>query len=224
METFKLTKQKFKKTFTEIINETNNEDIDEAALPAYAHKNVFIDYLFWKRIEIANTYANKGAKCKRILDFGCGSGVLSYLLAKNGHQVTSTDIEFSPLNLVKEKINFPNNISFIEDDIISNKLENNSFDIIFALDVLEHIENLSEYIQLFEELLKPNGVIIVSGPSENIFYRIGRKFAGKRFTGDYHVTDISKIKKEFKQFLTVNTLKKLIPPVILFELFIANKN
>ena len=95
----KLTKQKFKKTFTEIINETYNEDIDEAALPAYAHKNVFIDHLFWKRIEIANTYANKGAERKRILDFGCGSGVLSYLLAKNGHQVTSSDIEFSPLNL-----------------------------------------------------------------------------------------------------------------------------
>ena len=31
MKKFKQTKQKFKKIFTEIINETNNEEIDESA-------------------------------------------------------------------------------------------------------------------------------------------------------------------------------------------------
>lgn len=224
MVTFKSTKQKFKKVFNEILNETNNADIDEAALPAYAHKNILIDYLFWKRIQVAFNYSQTDRTSKKILDFGCGSGVLTYLLANNGHEVTSTDIEFSPLCLVKEKIKFPSNITFIEGDIISGELKNNSFDIIYALDVLEHIENLTEYIQLFENLLTQNGVIIISGPTENVFYKIGRKFAGEKFTGDYHVTDISSIKKEFKKFLKVKTLKKLYPPVNLFELFIATKN
>lgn len=224
METFKTTKKKFKLAFNKIIHESNNETIDEAALPAYAHKNVLIDYLFWKRVQIAFNYAQQHDGSKNILDFGCGSGVLSYLLAKQGHEVTSTDIEFSPLHLVKEKIEFPSNISFIESDIISGELKNKTFDIIYALDVLEHIENLDEYILMFKSLLAPNGVIIVSGPTENIFYKIGRNIAGEKFTGDYHVSDISKIKDNFKQFLKVKTLKKLYPPVKLFELFIAQKH
>ena len=41
----------------------------------------------------------------------------------------------------------------------------------FLEHVLEHVDNISEYIQLFEKLLTPNGVIIVSGPTENIFYK-----------------------------------------------------
>jgi len=34
METFNEAKNKFKKTFVEILKETNNKEIDEAALPA----------------------------------------------------------------------------------------------------------------------------------------------------------------------------------------------
>lgn len=224
MTTFKSTKKVFKQVFSAILNESNSKDIDEAAFPAYAHKNILIDYLFWKRIEVAFNYAQVTPKPKKILDFGCGSGVLTYLLANNNHEVTSTDIEFSPLELVKEKINFPSKIQFIEGDILSNNLRHNYFDIIYALDVLEHVDNISEYIRLFEKLLTPNGVIIVSGPTENIFYKIGRVVAGERFTGDYHLTNIIEIKKDFKQFLNVKTLKKLFPPLTLFELFVARKN
>ncbi len=224
MNTFNSIKKKFKIIFNEIIQqEPSNYEIDEAALPAYAHKNILIDYLFWKRIEVAYKYAQKNKKTKNVLDFGCGSGVLSYLLAKNKYNVTSCDIEFSPLNLVKTKLNFPENITFIEGDIINHKIPENSFDIIFALDVLEHIDNLTDYIKLFKKLLTPDGIIIISGPTENIFYKIGRKLAGKRFTGDYHVTNISKIKQDFSPYLKVKTIKKLLFPIILFEIFIAKK-
>ncbi len=223
METFQTTKKVFKKAFNEILNEQNNYAIDEAALPAYAHKNFFIDYLFWKRVEVAFDLAEKNESKKKVLDFGFGSGVLSYLLAKNGYDVTSCDIELSPFRLVQKKIAFPPNISFLEGDIFEKDLPENSFDIIFALDVLEHIENLTDYIELFKKLLKPNGVIVVSGPTENFLYKLGRQFAGERFSGDYHVTNIAHIKQEFSDRLLVKTEKKLIFPFVLFEIFTANK-
>lgn len=221
--TFNNVKKTFKTAFSTILNKTNNYELDEAALPAYAHKNKLIDYLFWKRVNVAFKAATKDSNHKKVLDFGCGSGVLSYLMAKNGYEVTASDIEFSPLNLVKTKIDFPSGINFIEGDIINLDVPDNSFDVIFALDVLEHVDNLEDYVKLFKRLLTPNGVIIISGPTENILYKLGRKFAGDRFTGDYHVTDIHKIKKEFKNHLKVNTIKKLIFPFVLFELFAAKK-
>lgn len=221
--TFSNVKKIFKTAFKTILNKTNNYELDEAALPAYSHSNKLIDYLFWKRVNVAFQEAIKDSRHKKVLDFGCGSGVLSYLMAKNGYDVTASDIEFSPLNLVKTEIDFPSSINFIEGDIINLEVPDNSFDVIFALDVLEHVDNLEDYMKLFKRLLTPNGMIIISGPTENILYKLGRKFAGDRFTGDYHVTDIHKIKKEFKNHLKVKTIKKLIFPFVLFELFAARK-
>jgi hypothetical protein len=70
-------------------------------------------------------------------------------------------------------------------------------------------------------LLSPNGIIIISGPTENILYKIGRVFAGNRFTGDYHVTTISKVKQEFSRFFFFFTIKKILFPFVLFEIFTA---
>lgn len=224
MKSFKDVKKKFKNTFHNILKTTQNYELDEAAFPAYAHKNILIDHLFWKRVQVAFNYSQKNSGTKKALDFGCGSGVLSYLLAKNGYNVTGVDIEFRPLELIREKVNFPSNIEFIKGDILALNLPQKSYDVIFALDVLEHIENLQDYIDCFKGLLAEDGVIIISGPTENILYKIGRKIAGQRFTGDYHVTNISKIKNEFKQKLEVKTIKKLVFPLVLFELFEARKS
>ena len=225
METFRATKKKFKYAFLKILKDRDSYEIGEAALTAYSHKNFLIDWLFWERLKVAYKYAvNNGIENKKILDFGCGSGVLSYMLAKENHYVTACDVEFSPLELLKKSIVFPSNINFIEGDILNKNTEDFSYDIIYAMDVLEHIDNIEPYIKLFDRLLSPNGVIIISGPTENILYKIGRKIAGNRFTGDYHITNISKIKKEISNYLEVKPLKKLLFPFIFFEVFIAHKS
>ncbi|HOE04664.1 MAG TPA: class I SAM-dependent methyltransferase [Bacteroidales bacterium] len=223
METFKEVKRKFKAGISEILKKTNNAELDEAAFPAYAHKNPFIDYLFWKRLRLAFRFAQKYSTGQRVLDFGCGSGVMSYLLAKNNFEVWASDLEFSPLRMISSGIDFPPNIRFIEGDIMSKSLESNSFDIVFALDVLEHIENYPDYVRLFNRLLRDRGIAVISGPSENWLYRIGRKIAGKRFTGDYHVINIAAINESFKEGYEIICLKKLVFPFVLFEIFVARK-
>ena len=222
MNTFNNIKSLFQSVFSDILKEDDSYEIGEAALPAYTHKNPLIDWLFWKRIKVAYRFGKATNTPKAILDFGCGSGVLSYLLAQQDHMITSCDVEFRPLNQIKNKIDFPANIVFIESDILDMNMPDESYDIIYALDVLEHIEDLDAYIVLFSKLLKPDGLIIVSGPTENIFYKIGRKIAGNRFTGDYHVTNISKIKAAFQRHMEVKSVKKIQFPIYLFEIFTAN--
>ncbi|MFT3795440.1 hypothetical protein [Flavobacterium sp.] len=94
-----------------------------------------------------------------------------------------------------------------------------------AFDVLEHIplDILPEYLEKFNSLLKPDGYVIVSGPTENILYKVGRKLAGSDFTGEYHETTIGKIKEVFNRFFKVQILRKLVWPFILFEIFSAQK-
>ena len=218
--TFKEIKIKFKTAFKEVLQGDYLVEMDEAVLPAYAHKNPLIDFLFWERLLTCYRLMKNDSNAK-VLDFGCGSGVFSYMLAHNGFEVTANDLNLRPQRLIDNIIKFPDGIKFIEGDILRNRLENSSFDYIIALDSLEHIVDITEYIQLFKRLLKQDGIIIVSGPTENIFYRIGRKFAGNNFSGEFHVSDIKTIKRHFSYSFKINASKKLFYPFVLFEVFTA---
>ena len=217
---FRSLKKMIKKHIKDIVKETNNHNIKEAALPAYAHDNFFIDYIFWKRLEITyNLILEKGYQ--RILDFGCGTGIVSFLLAKKGLEVIAVDTEFEALNKMRKKMDFPRTIQFFNADLSEISIEKKSIDAIVALDVLEHIDDLSVYMKLFCKILKKDGSVIVSGPTENGFYKIGRKIAGADFTGGYHVSNIYKIKDQFRQQFELESTKKIFWPITLFEIFVA---
>ena len=217
---FNETKVLFKNAIERISSETDTYAVSEAAFPAYAHKNPLIEHVFWKRLKLAYEFALRN-NSRSVLDFGCGSGVLSYALAGICMNVVALDIETAPLELVRKKIVFPANIEFLDKDITTIDFGDQKFDLIIALDVLEHVQDLNVYIEQFKKNLTPAGVILVSGPTENIFYKIGRKLAGHKFTGDYHVTDIHHIRRQFEHTMEVTTEARLLWPLTLFELFSA---
>jgi 2-polyprenyl-3-methyl-5-hydroxy-6-metoxy-1,4-benzoquinol methylase len=207
---------------TDVLAEGSSAALSEAALPAYAHRNPLIDHIFWRRLKIAADPLRSSSKLT-VLDFGCGSGVMSYLLAKMGHDVIAVDVDFSPLGRVRQHIDFPANIAFHNKDLVELELPADSVDAIVALDVLEHIHDFEKYLSLFVRILKPGGRMIVSGPTENWLYAIGRRLAGKQFTGDYHETNIASIRAAVAGKLRVQTLARLIWPFTLFEVFSARK-
>ena len=56
-------------------------------------------------------------------------------------------------------------------------------------------DQLRKYMAKFRTLLKDGGEVIISGPTENFLYKLGRKLAGQDFTGDYHDSEIQSIRK-----------------------------
>ncbi len=70
-------------------------------------------------------------------------------------------------------------------------------------------------------LLKPNGQLVVSGPTENFLYQIGRKIAGPEYSGAYHERGIAEIKRELKRLARVEHIATLYQPIPLFEVFAA---
>ncbi len=66
-----------------------------------------------------------------------------------------------------------------------------SLDFIFATEVLEHIEDIGPIIDHFERKLAPNGRIVITLPTENLIYKLGRKIAG--FSGHYHQKEVPNI-------------------------------
>ena len=97
----------------------------------------------------------------------------------------------------------------------------NTFDMVIALDVLEHVDDLLGIGRELGRIIKPSGSIVISGPTENFFYQIGRKIAGSEYTGNYHVRNVYDIKREFQKLMKIETLATLYYPMPLFKIYIA---
>ena len=98
----------------------------------------------------------------KILDIGCGGGLISEPMSRLGAEVTGIDasdknIQVAELHAKKNnlKINYLNTVP-------ENLDQQNQFDIILNLEVVEHVENLDLYLSSCFKLLKKDGIMFTA--------------------------------------------------------------
>lgn len=97
----------------------------------------------------------------RTVDFGCGDGFLSNLLALKGLNVVSVDLALSRLK--KTKLACAHD-SFVLTNIEKSGFKSNCVDFIVCSEVLEHIPNYPHVINEMLRILKPGGKAIITVP------------------------------------------------------------
>jgi 2-polyprenyl-3-methyl-5-hydroxy-6-metoxy-1,4-benzoquinol methylase len=216
-------KARYRSAIREVLREAERGRLDEAGFPAYSHPNPLINWLFWQRLRTAMDYIEKHGPYEQVLDFGCGSGVMLSFLAQHSKNVTAMDIDLVPLERVRKHIPLAKHVHVVDANQTGvAQLTPESFDLINALDVLEHVNDLSRTLSELLHLLKPGGKLVVSGPTENILYQIGRKLAGPEYSGDYHERGIAEIKRELEGLARVEQIATLYWPAPLFDVFVAH--
>jgi SAM-dependent methyltransferase len=96
------------------------------------------------------------------LEIGCNNGdFISNILDIKQLKITASEIYLKGLLLAKARMP---NIRFIQLDITNSRFKNESFEIIAAFDVLEHIKNDSKALSKINKLLRKNGKLILSVP------------------------------------------------------------
>ena len=222
---FNAYKSRYRAAIRKVLSESERGRLDEAGFPAYSHPNPMINWLFWQRMHTAMNHIEKSAPHEMILDFGCGSGVMLPFLAEQGMHVTAFDIDLFPLEMMRQHIPLAGNVDvFDATQIPISDLPQCSFTLISALDVLEHVNDLPGTLDQLMNLLKPGGQLLISGPTENALYRMGRRLAGSEYSGEYHERGIAEIKHELRRVARVEHIATLYYPVPLFEIFTAYKN
>ena len=111
-------------------------------------------------------------KNTRVLDVGCGGGIICEPLARLGAKVTG--IDFAPNNIKAAKIHSKKNklkINYIYKDIEKSKLVE-KFDIILMFEVLEHLDNWKKTIKNIKKNLNKNGILIISTINRNLFPKL----------------------------------------------------
>jgi 2-polyprenyl-3-methyl-5-hydroxy-6-metoxy-1,4-benzoquinol methylase len=211
----KISKGKIKQLVT-CVNDISEKYQDEMAIPSYLHKNPLITWLMWKRYEYIALLAELN-KNKTVLEFGCGVGVFLPTLSQNTGKVYAIDL--FPQYAKKLVEDMKMDITFINS---LDDLKDESLDVIIAADVMEHLDNPAKFAQTFRSKLKSGGSLIISGPTENLIYKIGRVAAGFGGKGDYHHTNIDSLRKVIEnsgfKLIKQRTLPFRIPPY-LFRIF-----
>lgn len=103
----------------------------------------------------------------KLLDVGCGAGFLTNELAKLGMSVTGVDLSEDSLK-VAEKFDETKSVKYQTADAYHLPFPENTFEVLTAMDFLEHIENPAEVIKEFARVLKPGGLFIFHTFNRNL--------------------------------------------------------
>jgi len=124
------------------------------------------------RIEYITEHIKKHFKIKidkqnylngiKILDIGCGGGLISEPMTRLGASVTGIDASEKNINIAKMHSQESGlNINYICTSPENfNELE--KFDVILNLEIVEHVDNVALYIKSCEKLLKKNGIMFTA--------------------------------------------------------------
>jgi SAM-dependent methyltransferase len=179
----------------------SDEDRAEMAIPSYLHANPALRWMAWRRLEVVVEALKRLAPPKGsgsvALDFGCGSGVLFRDTLARYDRVVGVDLVLTAAKALVAELALKDVTLFtpIEAD---DGVAPASVDVLIAAEVLEHVDDLPPTLRQFKTWLKPNGKLLVSLPTENTLYRLGRKLAG--FSGHYHHSNASTIDAQIRAF------------------------
>ena len=191
-------------------------DWEETCVPSYCHKNLIAAYISWWRLfksaQLAKTNFLKSQEKTYALDFGSSVGELGHLISKTDyHFIEEDDAAAQQLLSALPK----------STRCTLTNLPTNFYDVIFALDSLEHNSNYEQLLGQLLQSLKENGVLILSGPTESFLYKLGRKIAG--FEGHYHETNIYAIEDSAKKMLSLIHVSSLPICTPLFRISVWRK-
>lgn len=102
-----------------------------------------------------------------ILDIGCGAGFLTNSLAAQGHRVTGIDLSIGSLEVAKKR-DRTKKVCYMQLDAFALPFADHSFDVICAMDFLEHVEMPEQIIRNIARLLRPNGLFFFHTFNRNL--------------------------------------------------------
>jgi len=129
-------------------------DVDGPQKPLHALNPVRLQY-------VAQRVTLRGA---RVLDIGCGGGLLSEALAKEGADVTAIDlapelVKVARLHSLESGVTVDYRVQAAEDLAAEQP---GSFDVVTCMEMLEHVPEPGAIIAACHRLLKPGGQLLLS--------------------------------------------------------------
>lgn len=106
---------------------------------------------------------------KKVLDVGCGGGILAESMAREGAQVTGLDMGKEPLEVARlHALETGTKLDYIQSTIEDHAEQNpQAYDVVTCMEMLEHVPDPLSVIQSCAALVKPGGHVFFSTLNRN---------------------------------------------------------
>ena len=160
----------------------------------------------WKELENNDVYKRKVetimsrvSASDAVLDIGCGDGAYAAFIAKKCSSVVGVDADYDAIRLAKAKVQCLGikNCKFIQSAISKVSFRRagvrRPLDVIYSMDVIEHLPDPEELLKTAIRLINTNGLIIIGTPL----------FISPDLVSPYHVREftLSEIRALVERFL-----------------------
>ena len=152
--------------------------------PLHAFTPIRIDYIlsnierFWPVAARAEASRAQPLTGLRILDIGCGGGLLAEPMARLGGSVTGTDITEAAITAAALHAS-QSGLDIDYQCCTAETLANSGarFDVIYASEVIEHVADRALFIEAIARMLQPQGVVIITTINRSLPALLLAKFA-----------------------------------------------
>jgi len=148
----------------------------------------------------------------RVLDVGCGGGILSESLAVKGAKVVGIDAGLAPINVARLHAVASNVDIDYRHTTVESLLghEEGSFDVICCLEMLEHVPDPASAVEACSKLVRPGGSVFFSTINRNL-----KAFMFAIVGAEYVLSLLPRGTHDYKKFIRPSELDGWARPVSL---------
>ncbi len=185
-------------------------DMNGPMRPLHQFTPVRIDYILrsaWRAGLIRNHIdSEKPLQGLNILDIGCGGGLLAEPLSQLGGRLTAIDASSGAIRAAKAHAKTQDlEIDYLQtsaEELSASPSYKAAFDIVYASEVIEHVTDRDIFIAAVAQLLKPDGLVVLTTINKSLPALFTAKIAA-----EYILGLIPRGTHQFSQFVRPQTLQ-----------------
>lgn len=149
---------------------------------------------------------NEALKGLSLIDIGCGGGLVAEPMARQGATVTAIDpsennIKAASLHAEQQGVTVDYRACRAEDVVEKGE----TFDVVFVLEVVEHVPSVADFTTMVSKLVSPGGIIILS-----TINRTAKAFALAIVGAEYILHWLPKGTHQWNRFVTPEELSEIL--------------